>query len=70
MPYMINSRSDGIHVGLSLSASKSKMVYNSLILVDNKLTLICLLTRQQLETVSLRNMQVIQLIWRDLSFPK
>jgi len=38
MPYMISSQSvfDGI--------SKKKLVYSCLIFVDNKLTLICLLT--------------------------
>ena len=51
--------------GVSLSVSKSKLVYSSLIFVDNKLTLICLLTQQQLVTLSDRNTQVILLIWRD-----
>jgi len=45
--------------------SKSKLVYSSLIFVDNKLTLICLSTQQRLVTVSVRNTQVIQLMWRD-----
>jgi len=45
MPYMISSRS--VTDGISLSVSKSKLVYNSLIFVDNKFTLICLLTQQQ-----------------------
>jgi len=39
---MISSRS--VTDGVSLSVSKSKLVYSSLTLVDNKLTLICLLT--------------------------
>jgi len=63
MPYMISSRS--ITDGFSLSVSKSKMVYSSLIFADNKLALICLLTQQRLVTVSVRNTQVIQFIWRD-----
>jgi len=46
--------------------SKSKLVYSSLIFVDNKLTLICLSTKQQLATVSVRYTQVILLIWRVL----
>jgi len=37
MPYMINSRS--VIDGTSLSLSKSKLVYSSLMFVDNKLTL-------------------------------
>jgi len=60
---MISSRS--VTDGVSLSVSESKLVYSSLIFVDNKLTLICLLTYQRLVTVSVRNTQVIQLIWRD-----
>jgi len=52
--------------GVSLSVSKSKLVYSSLIFVDNKLTLICLLTQQQLVTLSDRNTQVILLNWRVL----
>jgi len=63
MPYTISSRS--VTDGVSLSVSKSKLVYGSLIFVDNKLTRICLLTQQRLVTVSVRNTQVIQLIWRD-----
>jgi len=63
MPYMISSQS--VTDGISLSVSKSKLVYGSLIFVDNILTLICLLTQQWLVTVSLRNTQVIQVIWRD-----
>ena len=63
MPYMISSRS--VTDGVSLSVSKSKLVYSSLIFVDNELTRICLLTQQRLVTVSIRNTQVIQLIWRD-----
>ena len=39
--YMISSQS--VTDGVSLSISKSKLVYNSLIFVDNKLTLIRLL---------------------------
>jgi len=46
---MISSRS--VADGVSLSVSKSKLVYSSLIFVDNKLTLICLLTQQRLVTV-------------------
>jgi len=42
MPYMTSSQS--VTDGISLSVSKSKLVYSSLIFVDNKLTLICLLT--------------------------
>jgi len=42
MLYMISSWS--VTDGISLSFSKSKLVYSSLMLVDNKLTLICLLT--------------------------
>jgi len=60
---MISSRS--VTDGVSLSISKSKLVYNSLIFVDNKLTLNRLLTLQRLVTVSVRNTQVIQLICRD-----
>jgi len=63
MPYTISSRS--VTDGVSLSVSKSKLVYGSLIFVDNKLTRICLLTQKRLVTVSVRNTQVIQLIWRD-----
>jgi len=61
MPYMIISRS--VTDAISLSVSKSKLVYSSLIFVGNKLTLICLLTQQQSVTVSVRNIQVILLIW-------
>ena len=39
MPYMISSRS--VTDGVSLLVVKSKLVYTSMILVDNKLTLIC-----------------------------
>jgi len=46
------------------SVSKSKLVCSSLIFV-NKLTLFCLLIQQRLVTASVRNTQVIQLIWRD-----
>ena len=42
MPYTISSRS--VTDGVSLLVNKSKLVYSSLIFVDNKLTLICLLT--------------------------
>ena len=42
MPYMISSWS--VTDGISLSVNKSKLVYSSLMFVDNKLTLICLLT--------------------------
>jgi len=63
MPYMISSRS--LTDGVSLSVTESKLVYSSLIFIDDKLTLIYLLTQQRLVTVSLRNTQVIQLIWRD-----
>jgi len=54
---MTSSRS--VTAGISLSVSNSKLAYNSLIFVDNKLTLICLLTQQQLLTVSVRHAQVI-----------
>jgi len=54
-------------VGQLLMASvKSKLVYSCLILVDNKLTLICPLTYQQSVTVSVRRMQVLLLIRRIL----
>jgi len=42
MPYMISSRS--VTDGICLSVTKSKLVYNCLIFVDNKLTSICPLT--------------------------
>ena len=61
---MISSRS--VTDGVSLSVSKSKLVYSSLIFVDNNVTLICPLTQQRLVTVSVRHTQVIQLIWWDL----
>jgi len=48
MPYMISSRS--VTNGVSLSVIKSKLVYKSMIFVENKLTSICLLIRQQLAT--------------------
>jgi len=38
MPYMISSQS--VTDGVSLSVIKSKLLYSSLIFVDNKLTLI------------------------------
>jgi len=41
MPYMISSRS--VTDGVNLSVSESKLVYSSLIFLDNKLTLICVL---------------------------
>jgi len=41
MPYMISTRS--VTDGVSLLVIKSKLVYSSLIFVDDKLTLICLL---------------------------
>jgi len=63
MPYKISSQS--VTDGVSLSISKLKLVYSSLIFVDDKLTLVCLLTWQRLVAVSVRNTQVIQLIWRD-----
>jgi len=64
MSYMISSRS--VIGGISLSVSKSKLVYSSLKFVDNKLTLICLLAKQQLVTVSVHHARVILLIWRVL----
>ena len=53
---------------ISLSVSKSKLVYSSLVFVESKLTLICLLTKQQLVTVYVCHTQVILLIWRVLHF--
>ena len=53
---MISSRS--VTDGISMSVIKSKLVYSSLILVDNILILICLLTLQQLVIVSIRHTQV------------
>jgi len=46
MLYMISSQSvsQSVSDGISLSVSKSKLVYSSLIFVDNTLTLVCLLT--------------------------
>ena len=64
MSYIISSRS--VTDGISLSVSKSKLVYSSFIFVDNKLTSVCLLTQQQPVTVSVRHTQVILLIWRVL----
>ena len=64
MPYILSNRS--VTDGVSLSVIKSKLVYSSLISVDNKLTLLCLLTQQQLVTVSVHYTQVILLIWRVL----
>ena len=58
---MISSQS--LTDGVSLSVVKSKVVYNSMIFVDNKLTLIRLLIQQQLATVSVRYTPVILLIW-------
>jgi len=48
--------------GVSLSVSKSKLVYSSFIFVDNKLSHLPI-TRQQLVLLSVRNTQVILLIW-------
>jgi len=45
----------------SRSVTKSKLVYSSMIFVDDKLTLICLLIQQQLAKVSVRYTQVILL---------
>jgi len=45
---------------------KTGLHYSSLLFVDNKLTLICLLTEQQLAAVSVRYTQVILLIWQVL----
>ena len=44
MPCIISSASvtDGIGLGLCPSVSKSKLVYSSLIFVDNKLASVCL----------------------------
>jgi len=64
MPHMISSQS--VTDGISVSVSKSKLVYSSLIFVDNKLTLTRLLTKQQSVTAFVRNTQVILLIWRVL----
>jgi len=64
MPYILSNRS--VTDGVSLLVIKSKLVYSSLISVDNKLTLLCLLTQQQLVTVSVHYTQVILLIWRVL----
>jgi len=41
MPYMISSRS--VIDGVSLSVIMAKLVYKSMIFVDTKLTLICVL---------------------------
>ena len=60
MPYMIGSRS--VIGGISLSVNTSKLVDSSLIFVDNKLALICLLTQQQSLTVSVCHTQGILLI--------
>jgi len=38
------SQQNAVHYQQSVSRPKSKLVYSSLIFVDNKLTLICLLT--------------------------
>jgi len=66
MPYMISSRS--VEDGVSLSLSKSKLVYSSLIFFDNKVKQICLSAQQQLVTVSVRHklIQVFLVIWRVL----
>jgi len=45
MPHMI--RSQPVTDSASLSVIKSKLVYSSLIFVDYKLTLTCLVTQQQ-----------------------
>jgi len=63
MLYTISSRS--VTDGVGVSVSKSKLVYSSLLFVDSKLTLICLLTQQRFVTVSVRNTQVIRPILRD-----
>jgi len=41
---------------------EANFVYSNMIFVDNKLTLTCLLTQQQLVTVSVRHTQVISLM--------
>jgi len=64
MPYMISSQS--VTDGVSLSVIESKLVYNSMVFVDNKLPLICLLIQQQLSTVSVHYTQVILHTWRVL----
>jgi len=64
----VHDGSRSVTDGVSLPVIKSKLVYSNLIFVDNKLTLICLLTKQQLATVSVRYTQVILLIWRLLHF--
>ena len=61
---MISSRS--VTDDVSLSVIKSKLAYNSMIFVDNKLTLIYLLIWQQLATVSVHYTRVIFLTWRVL----
>jgi len=53
MPYVISSWS--VTDGVSLPTSKSELAYSSLIFVDNKLTLICLILYQQLVAVYFRN---------------
>ena len=60
MLYMISSWS--VTDGVSLLVIKSKLVYTSMIFVDNKLTLICLLIEQQLATLSVCYTHVILLI--------
>jgi len=65
--HMISSWS--VTDGVSLSVIKSKPVYTSTIFVDNKLTLIWLISLliwQQLATASVHYTQVILLIWRVL----
>jgi len=59
---MISSWSAADGISLSLSTSQNwSILYSSLIFVDNKITSICLLTLQQLLTVSACNTQVILL---------
>ena len=40
----VHDQQSSVTDGVSLSVSKSKLVYSSLMFVENKLTLICLLT--------------------------
>jgi len=46
--------------------SKSQLVYRMLMSANNKVKRICLLTSQQLVTVTVRHTHVILLIWRAL----
>jgi len=64
MPYVISSWS--VADGVSLSVSKSKLVYSSLIFVDNKLTLICLYHNNNISNSFVHITQIIVLIWRVL----